>query len=75
MTILATATPKIMQPIKALIVDDEFQSRKFLHSMLLQYFPEISVIYQASSVEELITVSFQAIKAALMNPVESLRVE
>lgn len=41
-----------MQAIKTLIIDDEFQSRNFLNKMLEQYFPEISVVGQASTVEE-----------------------
>src|SRR3954470_10603312 len=41
-----------MQPIKALIVDDELQSRNFLSKMLQQYFPKIAVVSEASSVEE-----------------------
>jgi two-component system, LytTR family, response regulator len=40
-----------MQEIRAFIVDDEFQSRSVLKNMLHQYFPEISVVGQASSVE------------------------
>ncbi|MDB5061197.1 MAG: yehT 3 [Mucilaginibacter sp.] len=43
---------KTMQEIKALIIDDEFQSRNFLIKMLQQYFPDIIVAYQAASVEE-----------------------
>jgi two-component system LytT family response regulator len=38
--------------LKALIIDDEFQGRNFLNNMLLQYFPEISLVGQASTVEE-----------------------
>lgn len=41
-----------MQSIKAFIIDDEFQSRNFLHKMLQQYFPEIIVAGHASNVEE-----------------------
>src|SRR2546423_318757 len=44
-----------MQPIKALITDDELQSRNFLNKMLQQYFPGISVVGEASTVEEAIT--------------------
>ena len=43
-----------MQPIKALITDDELQSRNFLNTMLQQYFPEISVVGEASTVKEAI---------------------
>src|SRR5258708_787750 len=41
-----------MQAVKAFIIDDEFQSRNFLIKMLRQYFPEISLVGQASTVEE-----------------------
>jgi two-component system LytT family response regulator len=41
-----------MQEIKALIIDDEFQSRNFLIKMLQQYFPDIIVTCQAATVEE-----------------------
>lgn len=41
-----------MQLTTAYIVDDEFQSRNFLNKMLEQYFPEIKVVGQASTVEE-----------------------
>jgi two-component system LytT family response regulator len=41
-----------MQPIKALVIDDEMPSRNFLTKMLQQYFPEISVVGDASTVEE-----------------------
>lgn len=41
-----------MQEIKAFIIDDEFQSRNFLIKMLQQYFPEINLIGQASTVDE-----------------------
>ena len=41
-----------MQEIKAFIIDDEFQSRSVLQNMLHQYFPEISVVGQASTVEK-----------------------
>lgn len=41
-----------MQPIKAFIIDDELQSRSFLHKMLQQYFLEIIVAGEASNVEE-----------------------
>lgn len=40
-----------MHQIKAFIIDDEFQSRSVLHKMLRQYFPEISLVGQASTVE------------------------
>ncbi|MEP6681969.1 MAG: LytTR family transcriptional regulator DNA-binding domain-containing protein [Parafilimonas sp.] len=36
---------------KALIIDDEFQSRSLLHKMLQQYFPEIVIAGEASTVE------------------------
>jgi hypothetical protein len=36
-----------MQPITALIIDDELQSRNFLHKMLQQYFPGIPIIGEA----------------------------
>lgn len=38
--------------LKALIIDDEFQSRNFLSNMLQQYFPEINLVGQASTVEK-----------------------
>jgi two-component system LytT family response regulator len=38
--------------LKALIIDDEFQSRNFINKMLQQYFPEITVAAQGSTVEE-----------------------
>jgi two-component system LytT family response regulator len=38
--------------LKAFIVDDEFQSRNFLQNMLHQYFPEIILSGQASTVED-----------------------
>lgn len=38
--------------IKALIIDDESQSSSFLIKMLQQYFPEIKLAGQASTVEE-----------------------
>ena len=41
-----------MQSITTFIIDDEFQSRNFLHTMLQQYFPEIKVLGEASSVQE-----------------------
>ncbi len=41
-----------MKPIKVFMIDDEFQSRNFLNKMILQYFPEISVVGQVSTVEE-----------------------
>ena len=45
--------------LKAFIVDDELQSRNFLHNMLHQYFPEIILAGQASTVED----GFAGIKA------------
>ncbi|MDB5142632.1 MAG: DNA-binding response regulator [Mucilaginibacter sp.] len=41
-----------MQAIKAFIVDDEFQSRNFLNKMLQQYFPDISIVGQASTCDD-----------------------
>ncbi len=41
-----------MQSTKAFIVDDEYQSRSFLHQMLQQYFPEIIIAGEASTVKE-----------------------
>ena len=41
-----------MQPNNALIVDDELQSRNFLSKMLQQYFPEIAIVGEASTVDE-----------------------
>jgi two-component system LytT family response regulator len=38
--------------IKVFIVDDEFQGRAFLHSMLTRLFPEIEVVGMASTVNE-----------------------
>lgn len=38
--------------MKALIVDDEFQSRSILQQMMQRYFPEINLVGQASSVAE-----------------------
>jgi two-component system LytT family response regulator len=38
--------------LKAFIIDDEFQSRNFLNNILQQYFPDISLVGQASTVEE-----------------------
>jgi two-component system LytT family response regulator len=52
MTLAAKHESVIMQSIKAFIIDDELQSRNFLHKMLQQYFPEICVVGQASTVEE-----------------------
>ena len=43
-----------MQEIKAFIVDDEFQSRSVLQSMLYKYFPEINLVGEASTVENAI---------------------
>jgi len=40
------------QEVKAFIIDDEFQSRNFLVKMLQQYFPEICLAGQASTVKE-----------------------
>src|SRR5690349_16822065 len=48
-------TPRLM--LKAIIIDDEFQSRNFLNKMLQEYFPEVFVVSQASSVDG----GFQAI--------------
>ncbi|MGN6640918.1 MAG: LytR/AlgR family response regulator transcription factor, partial [Mucilaginibacter sp.] len=42
----------MIQLIKTLIVDDEFQSRNVLVTMLEQYAPEIKVVSEASSVDE-----------------------
>ena len=41
-----------MHSITTFIIDDEFQSRNFLHTMLQQYFPEIIVLGEATTVEE-----------------------
>ncbi|HSV09993.1 MAG TPA: LytTR family DNA-binding domain-containing protein [Hanamia sp.] len=41
-----------MPPATAFIIDDELQSRNFLHKMLQQYFPEIIIAGHASNVEE-----------------------
>jgi len=38
--------------LKAIIIDDEFQSRSFLINLLQQHFPEIILAGQASTVEE-----------------------
>src|SRR4051812_45413519 len=38
--------------LKAIIIDDEFQSRNLLNKMLRQYLPEISIAGEASTVEE-----------------------
>jgi two-component system LytT family response regulator len=38
--------------IKALIIDDESQSRNFLEKMLKNYVPDVSIVGQASSVDE-----------------------
>jgi two-component system, LytTR family, response regulator len=43
---------KPIQTLKALIVDDELQSRNLLHQLLQQYFPEIDIVSQASTVKE-----------------------
>jgi two-component system LytT family response regulator len=45
-------TKRLYIMIKAFIVDDEFQSRNFLNNMLMQYFPEIGQVGQASTVSE-----------------------
>jgi two-component system LytT family response regulator len=44
-----------MPAIKTFIIDDEFQSRSFLRKMLQQYFPEIRVTGEASTVAEGLT--------------------
>ena len=54
-----------MQPIKALIVDDELQSRNFLRKMLLQHFPEIPVIGEASTVDQALQ-AIQQLKPTLV---------
>jgi two-component system LytT family response regulator len=41
-----------MQPVKALVIDDEIPSRNFLTKMLQQYFPEISIVGGASTVKD-----------------------
>jgi two-component system, LytTR family, response regulator len=41
-----------MWAVKAFIIDDEFQSRNFLKNMLQQYFPEIAMAGEASTVKE-----------------------
>lgn len=41
-----------MEPITAIIIDDEFQSRNILSKVILQSAPEIKLVGQASSVEE-----------------------
>ncbi|MEO7120647.1 MAG: hypothetical protein ABIY62_06095, partial [Ginsengibacter sp.] len=41
-----------MQPLKALVIDDEMPSRNFLTKMLQQYFPEISIVGDAATVKE-----------------------
>ncbi|MEO8820789.1 MAG: response regulator, partial [Ginsengibacter sp.] len=42
----------MIHAITTFIIDDEFQSRNFLHKMLQQYFPELEVIGEASSVKD-----------------------
>lgn len=41
-----------MQPLKAIVIDDETPSRNFLTKMLQQYFPEVSIVGDAATVEE-----------------------
>ena len=41
-----------MQAITTYIIDDEFQGRNLLHTMLQQYFPEIIILGEACSVKE-----------------------
>ena len=41
-----------MRAITTFIIDDEFQSRNFLHKMLEQYFPEIKITGEAASVND-----------------------
>ena len=41
-----------MHAITTFIIDDEFQSRNFLHKMLQQYFPELQVAGEASSIKD-----------------------
>ncbi len=41
-----------MQAITTFIIDDEFQSRNFLHNMLQQCFPELKIVGDASSIKE-----------------------
>ncbi len=41
-----------MQNITTFIIDDEFQSRNFLHKMLQQYLPELEISGEASSVKD-----------------------
>lgn len=38
--------------MKAFVIDDEFQSRNLLNKMLVQCFPEITVVGEAATVEE-----------------------
>lgn len=40
-----------MQAFKAFVIDNELQSRNFLVKMMQQYFPEISLVGQASTVK------------------------
>lgn len=42
----------MMRSITTFIIDDEFQSRNFLHRMLQEYFPEMEIVGEASSVKE-----------------------
>ena len=42
----------MIHAITTFIIDDEFQSRNFLHKMLQQYFPESEVAGEASSVKD-----------------------
>jgi two-component system LytT family response regulator len=44
-------------PLKAVLVDDEFQSRNLLSKLLADYAPEVQVVGQASTVDE----AYQAI--------------
>ncbi|MEO7308546.1 MAG: LytTR family DNA-binding domain-containing protein [Ferruginibacter sp.] len=43
------------QPISALIIDDEFQSRKLVAKMLSLFFPEISIVNEAATIHEAVT--------------------
>ena len=42
----------MIHAITTFIIDDEFQSRNFLHKMLQQYLPELEVAGEASSVKD-----------------------
>jgi two-component system, LytTR family, response regulator len=44
-----------VSPLKAVLVDDEFQSRNLLSKLLANYAPDIHVVGQASSVDEAYT--------------------